>query len=127
MSTLWTVLFWLYLVEASLLIAHEVDSAYWREWELFRLPGGAPLFVLVHVPLAMVVLVGLVLVREQRTPGLVMSGVVAAAGIGGCALHAAFLRHGRREFAVPASLAVLGAMLVCGLVQLGVTVALAAG
>lgn len=26
---------WLYLLNAAALITHEIDSAYWREWELF--------------------------------------------------------------------------------------------
>ena len=30
----------LYLVNASLLVTHEIDSAYWNEWELLHLPGG---------------------------------------------------------------------------------------
>ena len=30
----------LYLANTALLIAHEIDSAYWKEWELFHLPGG---------------------------------------------------------------------------------------
>ena len=25
-------LFWLYLVNAVILIVHEIDSAYWKEW-----------------------------------------------------------------------------------------------
>jgi hypothetical protein len=29
-------LFWLYLVNSVLLINHEIDSAYWKEWDLFR-------------------------------------------------------------------------------------------
>jgi len=33
-------LLWLYLANAVLLINHEIDSAYWKEWELFKLPGG---------------------------------------------------------------------------------------
>jgi len=33
-------LFWLYLSNSILLINHEIDSAYWKEWELFKLPGG---------------------------------------------------------------------------------------
>ena len=31
----------LYVVNATLLICHQIDSAYWREWELLRVPGGA--------------------------------------------------------------------------------------
>jgi hypothetical protein len=126
-NTLWQVLFWVYVVEASLLIAHEIDSAYWREWELFRLPGGPSLFVLVHVPLAVVVLVGLVLVRTHHIGGLALSGLVSAAGIGGFAVHAVFLKRGHREFATPASFGLLAAMLIGGLVQLVLTAALFAG
>ena len=29
-----------YFVNSVLLIVHEIDSAYWEEWNLFRLPGG---------------------------------------------------------------------------------------
>ena len=35
-----------YLINATLLICHEIDSAYWREWELFHIPGGSIVFVM---------------------------------------------------------------------------------
>lgn len=44
------ILLWLYLANAILLICHEMDSAYWKEWELFRLPGGITLFLIIHFP-----------------------------------------------------------------------------
>ncbi len=53
-------LLWLYLTNAVLLINHEIDSAYWKEWELFRLPGGIAGFLLLHFPLLFIVLYGLV-------------------------------------------------------------------
>jgi hypothetical protein len=31
-------LFWICLVDAILLINHEIDSAFWQEWKLFELP-----------------------------------------------------------------------------------------
>jgi hypothetical protein len=43
---------------AVLLITHEIDSAYWHEWELFRLPGGIQLFLMLHILLIGVVLWG---------------------------------------------------------------------
>jgi len=33
-------LFWIYLTNSVLLINQEIDSAYWKEWKLFGLPGG---------------------------------------------------------------------------------------
>ena len=43
-------LFWLYIVNLTLLILHEMDSAYWKEWQLFHLPGGVGGFLLIHLP-----------------------------------------------------------------------------
>jgi len=45
------VLFWLYLINAILLINHEIDSAFWKEWELFKLPGGIGGFLILHFPI----------------------------------------------------------------------------
>jgi len=45
------ILFWLYLVNAILLINHEIDSAFWKEWELFKLPGGIGGFLILHFPI----------------------------------------------------------------------------
>jgi len=58
------ILFWVYLANAVVLINHEIDSAYWKEWELFRLPGGITGILILHFPLLLFVLYGLVLVRE---------------------------------------------------------------
>ena len=52
------VLFWLYLANAILLIIHEIDSAFWKEWELFKLPGGINGFLILHFPLLFLILYG---------------------------------------------------------------------
>jgi hypothetical protein len=66
-------LFWLYFFNSVLLINHEIDSAYWKEWELFKLPGGITGFLLIHFPLLIFVLYGLVLVSRQSLSGLIFS------------------------------------------------------
>ena len=58
-------LFWLYLINSVFLINHELDSAYWKEWDLFKLPGGITGFLIVHFPLLFIVLYGLVLVSRH--------------------------------------------------------------
>ncbi len=30
----------LYLLNFALLFTHKIDSAFWKEWELFGIPGG---------------------------------------------------------------------------------------
>ena len=62
---MWQALFWLFLINAVLLINHEIESAYWREWEMFRLPGGISGFLMLHFPLLFVILYGVALVYRQ--------------------------------------------------------------
>lgn len=54
-----------YLANSVLLINHEIDSVYWREWELFKLPGGPTGFLLLHFPLLFLILFGLILVYRH--------------------------------------------------------------
>ena len=132
-------LFWLYPTNAVLLINHEIDSAYWREWNLFRtlFSGGASDepekpegsgflgingFILFHFPLLFVVLYGLAEVVRQGTTGLYFSLALSTAGPIACAVHGHFIRKGRTEFKTPMSIFLLVAMLVVSLAQAAVTV-----
>jgi len=119
---MWEALFWIYLINAVLLINHEIDSAYWQEWELFRLPGGVSGFLLVHFPLLFVVLYGLVLVFQQSPAGLFFSLLLSLGGLFAFGIHTYFLRKGRDEFKSPMSQFILVATLVASLLQATVTV-----
>ena len=98
---MWDILLWVYLINAVLLILHEIDSAYWKEWELFRLPGGVTSFLLVHIPILLLVLYGLVLVSQRAFAGLVLSLILGFAGVFAFSIHAYFIRRGRDEFKSP--------------------------
>lgn len=115
-------LFWLYLSNAVLLINHEIDSAYWREWELFKLPGGITGFLLLHIPLLFFILVGLVLVTKNLFSGLVFSFILCLGGIFAFVIHIYFLRKGRTEFNKPLSKILLWLTLLVSVAQLAVTI-----
>ena len=121
---MWNLLFWLYLANAVLLIDHEIDSAYWKEWDLFGLKGGIGGFLLLHLPLLGAILYGLVLVERQTLAGLVLSLLLTLGGIFAFSIHTYFLRKGRAEFNAPVSQLLLVAMLVVSLVQGVVTLVL---
>lgn len=108
----------LYWLTASLLIVHEIDSAYWREWELFGLPGGIGGFLAIHVALALLVLWGYERVIARARSGVWMSLAVGAAGVATAAIHGAFLARGGPEFRTPASIVVIAATAVSGLALL---------
>ncbi len=111
-------LFWLYFVTAILLIDHEIDSAYWKEWQLFGLPGGLGLFLVLHIPILAFVLYGLILVYERSFTGLIFATVLSIGGVFAFSIHTFFLRKGRPEFRAPVSIAILIALLITSLALL---------
>jgi hypothetical protein len=115
-------LFWLYFVNSIFLINHEIDSAYWKEWDLFGLPGGIRGFLIVHFPLLFVVLLGLILVYQQSLAGLVFSLILCFFGVFAFTIHMYFIKKGREEFKEPTSLFILVATFVVSIIQATMTV-----
>mgnify|MGYP006292931373 CR=1 FL=1 len=116
-------LFWLYLTNTVILIVHEIDSAYWKEWQMFRLPGGVTAFLLLHVLLLAPVLYGLILVDRGAPTGYTLSLALSLAGVFAFSIHTYFSRQGRVEFRTSVSQAILWCTLLLSLAQLGVTLA----
>lgn len=114
------VLFWLYLTNSILIISHEIDSAYWKEWEIFRIPGGITGFLLLHFPLLFFILYGLVLVSAQSGSGLVFSIVLGSGGLSAFSIHAYFLKKGREEFGQPISKMILVLTGIISVIQLAI-------
>lgn len=95
----------LYLANATVLLAHQVDAAHWREWTLFGLPGGIQLFVLLNVPIVAAVLVGLE--RLGSPTGQRLSLLLAVSGLFAAAFHGGHLLDGDDAFRTPVSLLLL--------------------
>ena len=117
-------LFWIYLLNAILLINHEIDSAYWKEWELFKLPGGVTLFIILHFPILFIILYGLVLIFARSFGGLIFSLILSVGGIFAFLIHTYFFKKGRNEFKLPISLFLLIATLIVSIVQAVLTICL---
>ena len=118
------ILLWLYMANAVLLINHEIDSAYWKEWELFKLPGGITGFLIIHFPVLFLVLYGLLEVYKQSGTGLIFSLGLSILGIGAFCIHMIFIKLGRDEFKTPISLFILVSTLMVSIVQGIITLAL---
>lgn len=103
---------WLYLLSVSLLIAHEIDSAYWMEWRLFELPGGSAGFFAANLPLIALFIWGYERVCADSRAGWWLSLMLPVIGLFICGTHATFLIAGSPDFRTPASLALLAALAV---------------
>ncbi len=115
-------LFWIYLINSVLLINHEIDSAYWKEWDLFKLPGGINGFLILHFPLIIFILYGLILVFQHTFTGLIFSLILSFAGMFAFTIHMFFIKKGRNEFKTPISLFILIATLLVSITQLVITI-----
>lgn len=120
------VLLWLYIVNVTLVIIHEMDSAYWKEWELFKMK---PLFksirepeiagfLIVHIPLLIPFLYGIIEVYKMSKFGLILSFILGVIGIGAFIIHFIFLRKGYQQFNTFVSKLILIILLTSSLIQL---------
>src|SRR5512135_3499934 len=105
----------LYLLNAAVLITHEIDSAYWHEWELFNIPGGIQGFLVVNLLLVIVLLYGFQALVMGRSSGIIFSWLLVAGGLLAVVIHTYFILKGSEAFSLPASLVLLLATLVLSL------------
>lgn len=110
----------LYLLNAAVLITHEIDSAYWHEWTLFGIPGGIQAFLVLNLLLVVVLLYGHQALVLGRPVGVVLAWVLAGGGIFAALIHGYFLAAGSGAFRSPVSLALLAATLLLSLAQAAV-------
>lgn len=101
-----------------MLITHEIDSAYWHEWELFGLPGGIQLFLILHIPLLSLLLWGYRSVVLWTRGAQTYSYLLAFAGILAVLIHGGFLAAGMPQFRSSTSLALLAATLTLSIWQI---------
>ena len=119
---MWRFLLWIYIINLILLIIHEIESAYWKEWELFRLPGGLTGFLLFHFPFLFLGLYGLIRVYDQKFSGLIFSLLIGICGLGAFCIHTYFRKKGHDKFGLPVSFFILWSLLLVSFIQLGITV-----
>ena len=117
-------LFWTYLINAVILINHEIDSAYWQEWKLIN-PNdkdGINGFLILHLPMIFAILLGLVLVYEDKFAGLIISFILSAGGLFAFFFHFYHLRKGRPEFNTIISKAMIISTLIISVFQIFLTI-----
>lgn len=117
-------LFWIYLINAVILINHEIDSAYWQEWKLINPndKNGIKGFLIIHFPLLFIILLGLVLVYDHKFSGMIISLILSAGGLFAFFFHFYHLRKGKPEFNTMISKAMIVSTFVISLFQIYLTI-----
>jgi hypothetical protein len=71
----------LYIVNAILLLLHEIESAYEKEWEILKLPGKITGFLLLHIPIIILIFYGLIEIERNTTIGLIFGIILGIGGV----------------------------------------------
>jgi hypothetical protein len=111
-------IFWLYILDLTLLIIHEMDSVYWHEWKLFNMRGGKNLFLVLHLLFIPVFLYGMIPVRAGAGLGIIFAVILSFIGIILCGLHGFFFFKRKKEFRTPFSIGLLAVILIVSILQI---------
>ena len=98
------------LLNATMLLVHQIDAAFWHEWDMFRLPGGTQLNLLLNMPIVALVTYSYGAARRNELASRFWIMFTATLGSVTLAIHAGFFVAGYREFGQPVSV-----MVFCGI------------
>ena len=82
-----------YILNATLLLLHEIESAYEREWEILKLPGKITGFLLIHVPIILIFFYALLEINLQTQIGSALGIITGAGGIMPFLVHKIFMKR----------------------------------
>ncbi len=112
-------LFRVFLLNATVLITHQIDAAYWHEWNLFRIPGGNQVNLLLNLPIIALVLLAFAEVVRNGRRQRQAHGLLIFLGLLTVVLHSLFFALGHDEFGQPMSLLLLAATALLSVIQGG--------
>jgi len=83
----------IYILNATLLLLHEIESAYEKEWEILHLPGKISGFLLLHIPIILILFIGLIEVEKFSRTGLILGIAFGIGGIIPLLVHKIFVKR----------------------------------
>ena len=86
----------LYVVNATLLLLHEIESAYEKDWEILRLPGGISGFLLMHIPIIIFLFYGLIEIQKHSIAGGIIAIVIGVGGTLPLIVHKLIVRKKKK-------------------------------
>jgi hypothetical protein len=103
-----------YIVNATLLLLHEIESAYEKEWEILRLPGKITGFLLLHFPIILLLFYGLIEIEKNSTIGLIFGIILGIGGVIPSIVHKVFFKT-PDKFNLPISNAIIYLNILSGI------------
>ncbi len=107
----------LYILNAMLLILHEIESGYEKEWEIFRLPIKITGFLIIHIPILFLIFYGLLELEKQTKLGFILSMIIGFGGAIPFLVHKVFVKR-KEHFNLVISNSIIYLNLVAGIATL---------
>lgn len=106
-----------YFLTMMLLVLHQIDAAYWHEWEMFYLPGGIQAYLAFNVVALALVFRGYKHVLQNGDRARFSARLCAGLGMLTFLIHAGFFIAGYAQFHLPLSIALIASCLISSLWQ----------
>jgi len=110
-----------YLMTMTALIIHQIDAAYWKEWEMFFIPRGIQGFLVFNIIVVPIILWGYRHVVLSTDKAIIYSVICIMLGLLTFCIHSVFFIVGFEQFNLPLSLLVLLICLFSSIYQLAQT------
>lgn len=81
----------LFIVNATLLILHEIESGYEKEWLILRLPFKLTGFLIAHIPVIIVMFYGAIEIYKDSKIGYILGAILGLAGTLPFFIHKIFI------------------------------------
>ncbi len=105
----------------ALTIAHQIDAAYWHEWDMFGLPGGIQLYNAMNIAIFVAIIASAIPLFRRSKHGYTCSLAIAAAAALILPIHAGFALAGYTQFHLPVSIAIIVGSFMTALLQAWLT------
>ena len=111
-----------YILNATLLLLHEIESAYEKEWEILKIPGRITFFLILHIPIILILFYGLLEIEKLSPIGLWLGVITGIGGMIPFLVHKIFVKR-KESFNLPISNIIIYLNIITGIV----TIILSAG
>lgn len=91
-----------YILNSTLLLLHEIESGYEKEWKILKLPFRITGFLILHIPIIILMFYGLLELYKQTQIGLILGVITGIGGIVPFFIHKIFF-HREGHFDSPIS------------------------
>lgn len=82
-----------YLSNITLLLVHEIESAFEKEWEILHLPGNITGFLIIHIPIILLFLYGALQIEKGTQIGLILGLILGIGGLVPFVVHKILFRR----------------------------------